>query len=305
MDDTQHTTEPPLAPAPPAAAGRATLGWALADDRRLRAWMWLATSVLAVLLFAVSVPLAATLYGVHLLAAFATSLAMAGAIPLAVRFRWVAAGLATVGLLAFALLSAPSEGAPWPWPVTTIIGQFALLLVLGLMRMTWVGMFAAWLAGVVVTAPFAFVDAGAAANADRGRGHHRGRAADRAPHHPAPAGHRRALPRAGPLRLRAGATRARRGAQSHRPRAARRRGARPVDHPRAGDERAVPGRGAERGREGGVRRDRGIRSLGDDRDAPAPRGAPQRGCRGRDRAAARASATCRRSWPPSSAPACR
>ena len=136
MDDTRNTIEPPLAPAPPAAAGSATLGWALADDRRMRAWLWLATCVLAVLLFTVSVPLAATLYGVHLLAAFATSLAMAGAIPLAVRFRWVAAGLATIGLLAFALLSAPSEGAPWPWPVTTIIGQFALLLVLGLMRMT-------------------------------------------------------------------------------------------------------------------------------------------------------------------------
>ena len=163
MDDTQHTTEPPLAPAPPAAAGRATLGGALADDRRLRAWMWVATSFLAVLLFTVSVPLAATLYGVHLLAAFATSLAMAGALPLAVRLPWVAAGLATVGLLAFALLSAPSEGAPWPWPVTTIIGQGALVIVLGLTRPWWVG-FAAWLAGVVVTAPFAFVDVGAAAN---------------------------------------------------------------------------------------------------------------------------------------------
>ena len=163
MDDTQHTTEPPLAPAPPAAAGRTTLGGALADDRRLRAWMWVATSFLAVLLFTVSVPLAATLYGVHLLAAFATSLAMAGALPLAVRLPWVAAGLATIGLLAFALLSAPSEGAPWPWPVTTIIGQGALVIVLGLTRPWWVG-FAAWLAGVVVTAPFAFVDVGAAAN---------------------------------------------------------------------------------------------------------------------------------------------
>ena len=163
MDDTPHTTEPPLAPAPPPAAGRATLGGALADDRRLRAWMWVATSFLAVLLFTVSVPLAATLHGVHLLAAFATSLAMAGALPLAVRLPWVAAGLATVGLLAFALLSAPSEGAPWPWPVTTIIGQAALVIVLGLTRAWWVG-FAAWLAGVVVTAPFAFVDVGAAAN---------------------------------------------------------------------------------------------------------------------------------------------
>lgn len=163
MDDTRHTTEPPPAPARPAAAGRATLGGAFADDRRLRAWLWVATSFLAVLLFTVSVPLAATLYGVHLLAAFATSLAMAGALPLAVRLPWVAAALATIGVLAFALLSAPSEGAPWPWPVTTIIGHGALVIVLGLTRPWWVG-FAAWLAAVVVTAPFAFVDVGAAAN---------------------------------------------------------------------------------------------------------------------------------------------
>ncbi len=166
MDDTQHTTEPPLAPAPPAApGGRATLGGALADDRSLRAWMWVATSLLAVLLFTVSVPLAATLYGVHLLAAFATSLALAGALPLAVRLPWVAAGLAIAGILVFALLSAPSDGPPWPWPVTTIIGQGALLIVLGLMRVGWVGMLVTWFAGVVVTMPFAFVDWGAAANA--------------------------------------------------------------------------------------------------------------------------------------------
>ena len=163
MDDTQHTTEPPLAPAPPAAAGAATLGGALVDDRRFRAWVWVATSLLAVVLLVVSVPLAATVYGVHLLAAFATSLALAGALPLAVRLPWFAAALATAGLLAFALLSSGSEGAPWPWPVTTIIGQGSLLIVLGLMRPWWVGL-AAWLACVLVTTPFAFVDAGAAAN---------------------------------------------------------------------------------------------------------------------------------------------
>ena len=132
-------------------------------DRQFRAWMWVATSLLALMLVAVSVPLAATVYGVHLLAAFATSLALAGALPLAVRLPWLAVGLATAGLLAFAVLSASSDGAPWPWPVTTIISQGALLIVLGLMRTWWVGL-ATWLAGVVVTTPFAFVDAGAAAN---------------------------------------------------------------------------------------------------------------------------------------------
>ncbi|WP_173923191.1 histidine kinase [Agromyces sp. Marseille-P2726] len=174
MDDSRHPTEPPIPPAPPTATahpatvrgvtGGPRLGMALADERSFRAWMWVGTAVFAVLLFSVAVPIAATLYDVHLLAAFATGLAIAGAVPLAIRFPWVAAGLATAGILAFALLSAGSEGAPWPWPVTTIIAEFALLIVLGLMRMTWVGLLGVWLAGVIVTTPFAFVDLGATAN---------------------------------------------------------------------------------------------------------------------------------------------
>ncbi len=151
--------EPPKAPAPPAPRSVRTI-----DEREFRAWLWVTTSLLALVLFAVSVPLAATVYGVHLLAAFATSLALAGALPLAVRWPWVAAGLATGGIFVFALLSAGSEGAPWPWPVTTIIGQGALLIVLGLRRVPWMVVLGTWIAGVAVTTPFAFVDGGALAN---------------------------------------------------------------------------------------------------------------------------------------------
>jgi len=159
MDDNRHRIETPPAPRPPPPSQAVAQG----DERRFRAWTWVATSLLAVMLLTVSVPLAGALYGVHLLAAFATSLALAGALPLAVRLPWLAAALATAGLLTFALLSSGSEGAPWPWPVTTIISQGVLLIVLGLMRAWWVGL-AVWLAGVVATTPFAFVDAGAAGN---------------------------------------------------------------------------------------------------------------------------------------------
>lgn len=163
MDENRHRIDPPPVPPAPPRPAPVTVPPALGDERLFRAWMWVATSLLAVLLLTVSVPLAASLYDVHLLAAFATSLALAGALPLAVRLPWLAAALATAGLLTFALLSSGSEGAPWPWPVTTIIGQGALLIVLGLMRAWWVGL-AAWLAAVVATTPFAFVDSGAAAN---------------------------------------------------------------------------------------------------------------------------------------------
>lgn len=158
MDDIRNRPAP-QAPAPPPASGSVRFD----GERYLRAWMWVATSLLAFVLVVVSVPLAATIYGVHLLAAFGTSLAMAGALPLAVRWPWLGAGVATLSLLAFAMLSAGSESAPWPWPVTTIVGQSALLIVLGLMR-SWPLGLTTWGVGVVATAPFAFVDSGAVAN---------------------------------------------------------------------------------------------------------------------------------------------
>ncbi|MCD2441302.1 histidine kinase [Agromyces sp. SYSU K20354] len=151
--------DPPMAPAPPTPRLVRSI-----DEREFRASLWVTTSVLAVALFAVSVPLAATIYEVELLAAFATSLALAGALPLAVRWPWVGAGLMTVGILVFPFLSASSEGAPWPWPVTTIIGQGALLVVLGLLRLNWIGVLAAWFVPVAVTMPFGLVDGGALAN---------------------------------------------------------------------------------------------------------------------------------------------
>lgn len=183
--DPPRAPEPPAPPAPDAppapsrrpgsSAPTATRQWpklSLArarstprdPERRFIAWIWVATSLLALVLFIVSVSLAATIYGVHLLAAFGTSLALAIPLPLAMRFPKTAVVIATTGILVFALLSSGSAGAPWPWPVTTIIGQAALLFVLGLLGMSWRGMFVAWLAGVVVTLPFAFADAGATAN---------------------------------------------------------------------------------------------------------------------------------------------
>lgn len=182
MDETRSTHrtatgEPPRPPAPPAvtvtaattAIGDASVARGIrglpgpgADERQFRAWMLVSTSLLAFMLVAVSIPLGATVYGVHLLAAFATSFALAGALPLSVRWPWLAAGLSAASLLVFALLSANSDGAPWPWPVTSIIAQGALLIVLGLMYDWKVGV-VAWTAAVAVTMPFAFVDAGAAA----------------------------------------------------------------------------------------------------------------------------------------------
>ena len=157
---------PPAAPLPPVPsipAAPARLARITADERQFRAWMLVSTSLLAIILFAVSVPLAATIYDINLLAAFGTCLALAIALPLAVRWPWVAASVSAAGLLAFALLTMNSEGWPWPWPVTSIVSQGVLLIVLGLMGEWRLGLIA-WAMGVVVTLPFAFVDTGAAAS---------------------------------------------------------------------------------------------------------------------------------------------
>ncbi|MFB9308497.1 signal transduction histidine kinase [Agromyces hippuratus] len=153
----------PLPPVPSIPAAPARLARITADERQFRAWMLVSTSLLAIILFAVSVPLAATIYDVNLLAAFGTCLALALALPLAVRWPWVAASVSAAGLLAFALLTMNSDGWPWPWPVTSIVSQGVLLIVLGLMWEWRLGLIA-WGMGVVVTFPFAFVDTGAAAS---------------------------------------------------------------------------------------------------------------------------------------------
>ena len=157
---------PPAAPLPPVPsipAAPARLARITADERQFRAWMLVSTSLVAVILFAVSLPLAATIYDIELLAAAGTCLALAVALPLAVRWPWVAASVSAAGLLAFALLSLGSDVAPWPWPVTSIVSQGVLLIVLGLMWEWRLGLIA-WGMGVVVTLPFAFGDPGAAAS---------------------------------------------------------------------------------------------------------------------------------------------
>jgi signal transduction histidine kinase len=158
-----HPPAAPLPPVPSIPAAPARLARITADERQFRAWMLVSTSLVAVILFSVSLPLAATIYGIELLAAAATCLALAIALPLAVRWPWVAASVSAAGLLAFALLSAGSDLAPWPWPVTSIVSQGVLLIVLGLMWEWRLGLIA-WGIGVVVTLPFAFVDTGAAAS---------------------------------------------------------------------------------------------------------------------------------------------
>ncbi|QTX05752.1 sensor histidine kinase [Agromyces archimandritae] len=144
-----------------AAAGRAP---ASTPERRFRARLLAAAVGVAVVLYAVSVPIGAAVYGVNVAAMFALALLTCGAIPLAVRMPWVAAVAASVSANVFTGLSAGSADAPWPWPVTTIIAAAAMLIVAGLTRPWWTGL-GSWAIVALPLVPWGFRDAGAAADA--------------------------------------------------------------------------------------------------------------------------------------------
>lgn len=113
-------------------------------------WLWMCTSTVAVALYAVYVPLSATLYGLPVLAAFAVGLLQCGSIPLAVVApRWaIAASIA--GFTVFVAFSTVPLGAPWPRAVPSLLSVCALLVVLGLRERASVAI-AAWLLSAVAS----------------------------------------------------------------------------------------------------------------------------------------------------------
>ncbi|WP_350347755.1 sensor histidine kinase [Agromyces sp. G08B096] len=125
--------EPPLPPEPPrpTAPGAAVDGEpdSAAPRRRLiDSDAWPSTIILgfivisaAVPLFAVSVPLDATIYGVHVAIAFAIALLQAGSLPLALRWPWIAVAAFLVGQALFGLFGAAPASTPWPVSVPQII----------------------------------------------------------------------------------------------------------------------------------------------------------------------------------------
>ncbi|MRG60408.1 histidine kinase [Agromyces sp. CFH 90414] len=122
----------------PARAGSSTARTAKSTGPRRRprltdseAWpeqvlTWFGVVFTAVALFAVSVPLDATIYGVHVAIAFGIGFLQAGSLPIAMRWPWAGVGALLIGQALLGVFGSAPVGAPWPVPVAQML-LFALL----------------------------------------------------------------------------------------------------------------------------------------------------------------------------------
>jgi signal transduction histidine kinase len=110
---------------------------------------WVIVIAVAVALFFVQAPLAATVYAMPVPTALLLALLSSGSIVLAARMPRAGAGAHLVSLALFAVATAPVAGVPWPVPPTAVIALAALLAVLGI-RAPWRIGAIVWGAAVVV-----------------------------------------------------------------------------------------------------------------------------------------------------------
>lgn len=114
--------------------------------------VWVLACFAALVLLAVAWPVLTVLYGVHAAVAMVLAVAHSAAAVLAIRWPWAGIVLSTLSSLAVMLATAAvAAELPWPWPVTGILAQCLLVLVLAL-RHQWYWVAVAWSAGALLTA---------------------------------------------------------------------------------------------------------------------------------------------------------
>lgn len=112
------------------------------------AWSWIGTGFAAVVLFTVGWPITVAVHSVHIVAALILVVVHCGSMVLTLHRPWIGLALslgAAGGLMVYAV-----DSAPWPWPVTSLITQSAVLAVAALAR-PWYLAVSAWCAGTVLT----------------------------------------------------------------------------------------------------------------------------------------------------------
>jgi signal transduction histidine kinase len=112
------------------------------------AWSWIGTGFAALVLFSVGWPVTAAVHGVNVFLAFILVSVHCGAVVLTLHRRWI--GLALSVGAAGGIMLAAVDSSPWPWPVTSLVTQSAVLMVAALGR-PWYLAVSAWCAGVVLT----------------------------------------------------------------------------------------------------------------------------------------------------------
>ncbi|MET4156908.1 histidine kinase [Agromyces sp. PvR057] len=118
--------------------------------------MWVLAVFVAVVLYAVSVPIDAAVYHVHVAAAFGIALVQVGSLLLAMWNGWAAAAAFLAGQAAFGLLGSADPGLPWPVTVPQLILLCALLALMVLRGSTQAAV-ALWAGAIVLPLAIAFV----------------------------------------------------------------------------------------------------------------------------------------------------
>ena len=114
-------------------------------------WVWAGSCFVTLALLAVAWPVLATLYGLHPALAMVLALAHSAAPVVAIRWPWAGIGTSSLASLGTMLATYPvAAELPWPWPVTGIVAQCLVLVVLSL-RHQWYWVAGAWSAGALLT----------------------------------------------------------------------------------------------------------------------------------------------------------
>lgn len=134
----------------------------------ITAWSRAGAGVAAVTLLAVGWPVLVVLYSVDVVDAMIGVALHCAAILLALRWAWAGLGVSVIASGALIALTADAGVDVWPWPVTVLLTQCAVFIVVGLVK-PWYYAISGWSASVLVTLGVMFavapeLPAGALAN---------------------------------------------------------------------------------------------------------------------------------------------
>lgn len=114
---------------------------------RARVLLWGATTTAGVAILVISSVLSSALYGVPVIFALLISLALGGAIPVAVVRPSAAVALSAAAVILLALLGSPASGSPWPVAVPSTIA-FAATLAIAVAQSAWRAAVPVWAVAV-------------------------------------------------------------------------------------------------------------------------------------------------------------
>ncbi|WP_033420427.1 sensor histidine kinase [Nesterenkonia alba] len=115
-----------------------------------RAWSRIGAGFTAVVLLAVGWPVISAVYQVNVAVAMVLVTAHCAAIMVTLRWPWVGLGLSILAAALLMPFTAAAGISVWPWPVTTMLTQFAVFAVAALAR-PWYVAASGWSASAVLT----------------------------------------------------------------------------------------------------------------------------------------------------------